>query len=397
MQAASKGDTGRFLVAYLMSAFGYEFIFFSMTIYVYEVSKSPFMVGVFAALTFAPRLFAPLYGVAVDRYSRPRVFGVAAGITGALVAAMTFQPTLGWIYPVWTLTAILLTTIVTVRAALMTELMAQDSYLRGNSLVLVMLNIAKVLAPLLAGLASVAMSSHALFYMTAGLYFAVALISSSIKSPLPVSGRAGRNLAAELKEGIGYLWRQADLRQLISLAVLWRLLIGLQVSLFVVYVKTYLGGGDTEYGMFMTAIGIGSILGSVVGPWLVKRVAYPAVVAGGMVIHYASFVVLGLVRDYQTALVVAFLSYIVFYATLVSLHSLRDRATQVELRGRVYGSVTAILTPPAIVSMLAGGYLANVFGVENVFVIAGVLAIVSFGFLSLAKGFVTPEPGRLTD
>ncbi|HWR31111.1 MAG TPA: hypothetical protein VN631_14890 [Negativicutes bacterium] len=71
----------------------------------------------------------------------------------------------------------------------------------------------------------------------------------------------------------------------------------------------------------------------------------------------------------------------------VGLHSLRDKATQADMRGRVYGSVSAILTPPAIVSMLAGGYLANVFGVENVFVGAGTLALTSFYLLYLARGF----------
>ncbi|MBP2637998.1 MAG: major facilitator superfamily 1 [Firmicutes bacterium] len=398
MQVIDKRNTGNFIIAYLMSAFGYEFIFFVMTIYVYELSKSAFNVGIFAALTFLPRLFASTYGVVIDRYNRAKVFSIAAGVTGALVMLLPFQAATDWIYITWVLIALFLTVIMNVRTALMSEIMEQDSYLRGNSMVLILLNLAKVCAPILAGTASIKLGIHNLFYLMATFFFIVMLVSAKIKSQTPVPREANRSLKAELKEGLVYLIGQPDLKHLVTVAVLWRLLIGLQVSLFVVYVKAYLSGGDAEYGMLMTFIGIGSILGSLAGPWLVKEVGYQRMMVWGLSIHYASFVVLGFLHDYYAALAVAFFSYIVFYATLVSLHSIRDKATRSDIRGRVNGSVTAILTTPAMISMLAGGYLANTFGVEKVFIGAGVLAIIILGQLSMARSSHTqPDDLRLTD
>ncbi|MDF2874931.1 MAG: major facilitator superfamily 1 [Sporomusa sp.] len=188
-----------------------------------------------------------------------------------------------------------------------------------------------------------------------------------------------------LKEALQYTRGNPDVRFLLSVGILWRLFIGLQVSLFVIYIKSYLSGSDTDYGLFMTTIGLGSILGSLAGPWVVKRVPYSSVIFWGMSLHYASFIILGLLHDFYAALIVIFFSYIVFYATLVGLHSLRDKATRVEMRGRVYGSVTAILTPPAIISMLAGGYLTSLFGVGNVLLGAGILALTSFYLLNRPK------------
>jgi MFS family permease len=390
MQLSTKRNAVNFFIAYILSAFGYEFIFFVMTIYVYEVSQSAFKVGVFAALTYLPRLFASFYGLIADQYSRTKVFSGVAVITGCLIILMTLNANITWIYLVWLLISVFLILIANVRTALMTEIMMQDNYVRGNSLVLILLNVAKVCAPLLAGVASAALGITTLFYLTGIVYFLAALFCTNIHLPDLTTINSERTIMNNLKEGLQYMKGNLDVKFLISVGVLWRLFIGLQVSLFVVYITTYLSGSVTDYGMFMTTIGVGSILGSMLGPWLVKRMPYSSVVFWGLSIHYASFIILGLLHDFYAALIIVFLSYVVFYATLVGLHSLRDKATRVDMRGRIYGSVTAILAPPAIVSMLAGGYLANLFGVEKILIAAGVLAIVSF-YLLLWQRFSTSK------
>lgn len=370
-----------FFFAYLLSAFGYEFVFFLMTIYVYDLTQSALNVGVFAALTFIPRLFAPIYGVIVDRCSRAGVFTAAAAATALLVAAMSLSANLVLIYTLWLLISLLLTVIATVRTALMTEIMAQDGFLLGNSAVLTSLNCAKMLAPLLAGIAAAAFSTANLFLATAAVYLAVAALSRLIRLPRPAAGAVTRRLLPDAAAGIRYILASPRLRFLIAVAFLWAMSLRLQLPLFVVYVKTSLGGGDPEYGLFMTAAGLGSILGSLAGPWIVKRGGHLAVAMTGLTIHYASFVLLGFVDVFLLAVAAVFSGYVFFYAALVGLHSLRDQATAADLRGRVYGSVTAILTPAAIVSMLVGGYLAGRFGADKVLAGAGLVALATLYLL----------------
>ncbi len=371
------------MISYVLSAFGYEFIFFVMTIYVYQINKSALNVGIFAALTLLPRLLAPFYGIISDRFNRARVLAWGAALTAVLVVVLVYHTRMAWIYPTWTLISVFLAIIANVRTALMTEIMPQKNYLRGNSLVLTALNLAKVCAPLLAGAVSIVLNLKSLFYLTA-LIYALAMISSSrIHLPVLKVGKNTRTVIADLKEGIKYIIKNTRLKFLISLAFTRSLLIGMQTSLFVIYVKTYLAGNDAQYGIFMTMIGLGSIAGSILGPWLLKRIGNSILIETGLSIHYASFIILGLLHNLQIALVVVFVSYVIFYITVVSLHSQRDMASQVEVRGRVYGSVTAILTPPAIISMLLGGYLANLLGVEKVLIGAGVLGMFAIGFLHL--------------
>lgn len=381
MPANSKNNIVVFFSAYILSVFGYEFVFFLMTIYVYDLTRSALNVGVFAALTFIPRLFAPFYGVAVDRYSRGSILAAAAAGTALCMAAMSLSPGLMWIYALWLLISLLLTVITTVRTALMTEIMAKDGFLLGNSAVLTSLNCAKMLAPLLAGLAAAVFSAAALFLATAFVYLAVATLGRFIRLPRHTASAPARKLLPEVAAGLRYILASPRLRFLIAVAFMWALSLRLQLPLFVVYVKTSLGGGDPEYGLFMTVTGLGSILGSLAGPWLIRRGNHLAIAMIGLTVHYASFTFLGLVDSFALATAAVFGSYVFFYAALVGLHSLRDLATAADIRGRVYGSVTAILTPAAIVSMLAGGYLAGRFGAGKVLAGAGMAALATLYIL----------------
>ena len=86
---------------------------------------------------------------------------------------------------------------------------------------------------------------------------------------------------------------------------------------------------------------------------------------------------LGLCKNYYLSLVIVFVSYILFYTTLVTMHSVRDRITPFEIRASAYGTTTAILTPAAIVSTLAGGFFADRVGVARVLFLAGLSALLS--------------------
>lgn len=370
-------NTLNFCLAYLLSAFGYEFIFFVMTLHIYNISHSAVSVGIFTALTFFPRLFASFFGAVTDRYRRDKVLAAATGAVGCLIFIMARDLPITWLYAVWFFVAVKLTLIANVRTALMTEIMTQDNYLWGNSAVMVSLNLAKILGPFLGGVITTYYSWQLLMYFTAGVYCMAMVFALLVKLPAQTRRADRKNVLQIVKEGLMFIRRDAILQYLLSVAFFYRLFLGLQVSLFVVYIKAYLLGNDTDYGFFMGIIGIGSILGSVAGPWLAKRISYLRLITWGMSLHYASFLILGICDSYSVAMATMFVSFGVFYASVVGVHSLRDIVTPLSIRGRVYGSVTALLTPAAIASMVCGGYLANTLGVEKVMMGGGILALVS--------------------
>lgn len=365
-----------FCSAYIFSAFGYEFLLFVMTLYVYKITGKPLSVGIFTAVSLVPRLASPYYGSITDRYLKNRVLRNCAGITGLLIILISFFHHMLYIYAIWFFIAIMFMVIMNVRTALMTEVMPKDDYLRGNATVMMSLNLARILAPLIGGLIIGFCSERILLLLGSVFYFLVAVFSAMVRLEKSKTAEKFtlRKVTDHIREGMRYIFTNPDLRYLLSIIIGWRFLLGFQVSLFVVYVKTYLAKGDMEFGLFMAMLGGGSILGSLCGPAIIKRVDSYRMIHWCLSCHYLSFALLGFIHNYTLAIITVFISYFLFFATVVNNHSLRDRLTRPELRGRVYGSIAAMTTPFGITSMLLGSYCAGVFGVEKVFIGGGVLA-----------------------
>jgi len=373
-----------FFSALLFSAFGYEFIFFIMTLHIYDLSKNALNVGIFTALTFIPRLFSSLMGGLADKLRKRKCLMFSAVMISILLLLMSYTADIRLIYTVWFIASIFLTFIVNVRGALMAEIVSQEKYTSGNAMVLSLLNAAKLLGPLLGGFIVSLYHTKPLIYFTCIVYLLVAVFSACIS----VTGKTAESRASffdNAKRGFRFMFENRVFGLLASIAFFWRLFLGMQLSLFVIYIKSYLAGTSEQYGVFITVMGIGSIAGSLLGPYAAKRVDSMRLIAAGLGLHYASFAALGLCRNYYWTLVIIFASYMVFYMTLVGMHSVRDRITQFEIRSSAYGTVMAVLTPAAIISMLAGGYLSNRFGSAAVLSGAGLLALISL-FIILYLG-----------
>lgn len=388
-----------FGLAFLLSAFGYEFMVFVMTVHIYDLTGSAMNVGLFTALTFLPRLFSPYYGSLSDRYPRGRIFSVASIGIALGVFLVAGISGIAWTYTIWFLISILLMTIMNVRPAIMTEILPKDNYLHGNAIMLVSLNAARLAAPMIGGLVALKWNVSLLLHLTAVVYVAAALLGLATRLAPPAQGasRSTDAVFAHMREGARYLLANRDLRYLGTVAFLWRLFLGCQLPLFVVYVKQFLGRGSDGYGIFMSMAGVGSVLGSVLGPRLAATFDRRKLILWGLAAHYVTFACLGVTRSFPASLALVTISFAFFYTTIVSTHSLRDQATPIEYRGRVYGFITGILTPAALVSFLVGSYLAGIVGVEKVLIGAGGLALLSLAALQVKQVSPVPAPsGRTT-
>ena len=376
-----------FGLAYLLSAFGYEFMVFVMTVHIYDLTGNAMNVGLFTALTFLPRLFSPYYGSLADRYPRGRIFSAAALGIAVGVFLVAGNRGIAWTYTIWFFVSVLLMTVMNVRPAIMTEILPKDNYLHGNAIMLVSLNAARLAAPMIGGVVALKWNIALLLHLTAAVYVAAALLGLATRlAPPPRSAsRSADTVFAHMREGARYLLADRDLRYLGTVAFLWRLCLSCQLPLFVVYVKQFLGKGSDGYGLFMTMAGVGSVLGSVLGPRLASKFDRKKLIVRGLAAHYTTFACLGISRSFPVSLALVTISFAFFYATIVSTHSLRDQGTPIGYRGRVYGSIVAILTPAALVSFLAGSYLAGFFGVEKVLIGAGGLALASLAALQVTQ------------
>jgi hypothetical protein len=63
-----------FLASYLLSVFGYEFVFFVSVLHIFKETRNPVLVGLLTGFTALPKLLAPFYGVLTDRFPKERIF-----------------------------------------------------------------------------------------------------------------------------------------------------------------------------------------------------------------------------------------------------------------------------------------------------------------------------------
>ena len=373
----------KFYISYALSAFGFEFIMFVMTVQIYKITQEPFSVGIFTALSLFPRIFSPYYGAIIDRYSKNRLLSSATFLAGALIIALGHIHSIYHIYILWFIISVFIMFIKNVRVVLMTEVKAKD-YLGGNAFILVASNTAKVISPLIGGIITAYYNGTVMLYFIGCIYLAISILGLFIKTKTFEENKISFSVYKPIVEGLSYLFRKPELSRLISTIICWRLFVGFQLAVFVVYVKSYLGVGDIQYGIFMTCLGLGSVIGSMAGPFIFKNSQNYKHTTIFLGLHYLFLSLLGIIHQFHIAAALIFVSYFLFYVSLVGNHSVRDLNTELPIRGRAYGSVFAITTPVGVLSMLLGSYLAKIWGVHIILSGGGILAIFSLYLISVA-------------
>lgn len=376
IQDAERNNIMKFYISYALSAFGFEFIMFVMTVHIYKMTHEAFSIGIFTALSLFPRIFSPYYGVLIDRYPKNILLSSATFLCGLSIMMLGHLDSIHHIYLLWFVISVFIMFIKNVRVVLMTEVKEKD-YLSGNAFILVASNVAKVLSPLIGGIITAYYNVTFMLYFIGTVYLVIAVMGLFIKTRTLQQSKVSLSVLKPLAEGLVYLFRRSVLTRLILTIVCWRLFVGFQLSVFVVYIKSYLGMGDVQYGIFMTCLGLGSVAGSMIGPMVFKNQQNYQYTGHILALHYFTLCLLGVVHHFYLAAALISISYFLFYVSLVGNHSVRDFNTELPVRGRAYGSVFAITTPVGVLSMLLGSYLSNIWGVHRVLFGGGVMALVS--------------------
>ena len=381
-----------FCLTFLFSAFGYEFMFFVMTVHIYDLSQSVLNVSIFMVLSYIPKLFSPYLGAITDKFNKKNVFSIVTPLISLLVLILSFTSNIIVIYFIWFLISILLTLVVNIRSTLMSDVISNEKYSLGNTTTLVLANTARLIAPLIGGSIVVILNIQILLIFTAIIYIFTALFSCFIKLDGNVNSKAKNTDTASsshstIKEIVNYILKNPSLLFLTILGCLWSLFLGFRISAYVGYVEGSLSSTKTYYGIFLTIIGLSSIVGSILGRFLSKFPSHKYSMVIGLSVHLISFALLGVVNNIVVAIIVVGISHLGLYAALVGLHTLRDKSTSSAIRGRVYGLVTALLTPSTILSTLLAGVLSDVVGVRILFLGGGILGLISLFLLILLLNF----------
>ena len=257
--------------------------------YLLEVTGSSLATGVVSMISYLPAIVVGLWsGVIVDRRPHRQVLLQANAARLLLVLALPLL--FAWRgLPVWGLAALafLISSAAAffgpARDALIPRLAARGELLAANSLVQSAWQFSLLIGPFLAAVALPFIPTIHLFYLVAGafglslgvLLFLPREMASGVDvarepgaSPAGSAPEFGGEFWADFRDGLGYLWRERR--------VFWIWVVTVANNFFLMgpvivgmpfYVKTYLGGGASDF-----AIVEGTYAGGmIVSTWLIAR------------------------------------------------------------------------------------------------------------------------------
>jgi MFS family permease len=381
----------RYVAGQALSVSGTWMQAIALTWLVLQLGGSGVVLGATAALQYLPLLLlGPLAGVLVDRLDKRRLLFVTQSSAVVISATIALLVATGAVSLWMTLVAALLLGFVNAldvpaRQSFAIEMVGPDLLPNAVTLNSVLMNLGRVVGPVLAGVAIATIGIAPCFAVNAlsyvALIVALALMDTEALQPAPTAPRE----RGQLRAGLRYVWANPTLRApLLVMAVIGTFTYEFQVMLPVLARSTF-DAGAGGLSVLLGAMGAGSVVGGLVAAGTItpsaRRIGIAGSALGGLVIVAAAMPSL-----LTTALVlVAVGGASIAFTTLVS-STLQVHAAPA-MRGRVVALYAVALLGTIPIGGPIMGALAQQLGGRAALATAGAVALatIAVAWRSLAR------------
>jgi predicted MFS family arabinose efflux permease len=354
---------------------------------VLSLSNSPFLLGLDAFLGGIPIfLFSLVGGVIADRMDRRKVLLASQYVQMASAFLLTTLIAFHVIH-VW---HILCVSFITGLAqafggpayqALIPTLVDKEDMPNAIALQTIQFNVARVIGPALGGLALTQLGEKWCFGLN-GLSFLAPVISLTIVQPSFQPAKTTESILEAMKQGFHFVRKQGAMEELMVLAFCMTAL-GIPVLTFLpVVAKQVFRGGPGVFTLFLSASGVGSILGALTVAFFSNlkhkgRAALLMLVCLGV-----SICGFALSRAVWVSCLMLFISGASLIAVFTLVNSLVQLITTNEMRGRVMSVYNFAFRGGMPMGNLLAGRLVDQFTVAPVLAVNGmILMVVALYFL----------------
>lgn len=369
-----------FFCGQLLSQMGLWMHIVAQSWLVYRLTGSPLALGVTGFLAQAPVFFfAAFGGTLADRWDRRRLLAVtqlAYLVQAATLAVLAFTG----LVEIWHLAALsliygLITAIDTpARQAFTLELVGRDDLQGAIALNAIMFNGARVIGPAIAGVAIGLVGEAWCFAANAVSYFAVLASLLMLRLP-PVPAPAMRTKVwHDLAEGFRYVAGHREIRTALIVLAVSSFAGGPFLTLMPIFAAQVLGVAADGFGLLMTAVGLGALLGA----FAMNRLAGPALqnappmAAIGLGVFMAAF---ALSRDLWLAIALALPASFCMMLQGSSTNIALQRMVDDRMRGRVMACYAMAFMGMLPFGGLAAGALAGLIGAPATIVCGGLACV----------------------
>jgi len=223
----------------------------------------------------------------------------------------------------------------------------------------------------------IALGGSALAYALAAI--GLALIAGSFR-PIQTGPRA--SIVGQIREGFGFLWHDRVLRSMATMVAISNTGNSAVIAVFVLFAVApgAMGLDELGYGLIITTMAVGGLIGSLIEERLERRLGRSNLIFLTMLVAGCTFLVPVITADPFAVGAAMMAQGLVFMMWNIVTVSLRQRITPDHLLGRLNATYRLFAWSAMPIGAILGGVVAELLGLEAVFVLAAVttLAMVYF-------------------
>jgi MFS family permease len=375
----------RLFLAQSLSRAGDAFNTVALVVLVFDLTGSGFGVaGVVAFEVLPVLLFGPVAGLAADRFPRRRLLVTADAARALIALVLVFgSGSVGVAFAVAFGLSAGAVVFNPAAASLLPEVVGDDEVVTANSALWTVAVAAQVVLAPTAGVLIGLFGVEVAFAVNAATFAASGLLLRGLRAGRDPAEVTVRGWAGVLG-GVRTVRRHPLLARLAVVQVLAALSTGATGGLLVVLAERHLDVGPGGFGFLLAAIGVGAAL----GPALLRRFIRPGDrrwVFGPFAVRGGVDVVLATIAEPVVAGGVLVVYGMSTSTGMVAYQSTLQTLVPADTRGRAFAVYDVLWNGARLVSLAAGGVVAELVDVRVVYLAGAVLL-----FVAAAVGFTTP-------
>ncbi len=354
---------------------------------VYDVTKSPMLVGIVGVCQFMPMLLFSLFaGVLADRFSKKKILiftQLVFMLQAIIMTVLTFTGQIQY-WHILVLSAVFgltQTLDMPARQSFFIDLVGTENLTNAISLNSTIVNLARIVGPAVSGILMIKYGIVFCFFTNAVSFIPVIVGIIMIKVPESSSRVRGTHMLADVLDGLRYIKKSETLiLNVIMMAVVCTFAMNTDV-IIPVFAKEVLGRGVNGYTLLLSMAGLGAFLGAIMMAYISKSgVKKSLLLFSGAATAVLQIVTVCSARYSVASLLILAVGFcnLVFINTANSIFQLNSSN---EYRGRVmsvYSFLNLGSTP--VGNFLSGAVMENVGG-DSGFVFCGSVTLLLLGLI----------------
>lgn len=382
----------------LLSQIGDQCLLIAAITLISNLSRSPLAMLIPAISIAIPQIvFGLVGGVIADRWDRKLVMISSDVVRGLIVLCIILVDSAQQLWILYLAAAGLAMVGVffyPARNAVIPNIVPESLLLAANSLIQGSYIIALIVGPVIAG-AAVELWMPSAVILDSATFFISAIVIAVMKIPNAareqVNATGDKSVWEDMKAGLNFIRHNRVLRRVLVVTAVATLGIGAIVLLAIPHLKAQLEAGGLEYGIAMSMLGLGSVLGGLMVNRLSQRLSTSTIVGGMLILAGVAIVAFAFAPNYTAVLVsVAIIGMCVVIAR-GALDTISQALSPDAVRGRVQSAVNMLVVAATAVAEGISALLGSLIGVQTVFAAAGVVTALT----GIAACFALRSAARL--